>query len=251
MLYSLFCTSIKCLVVTKQRFIDRKKAKFFGSLVFFILLLSACAMPAGDGENKAYLEARRALPFNQEQAPAPDTQMSNKKGAHFVLSSDAFANVRSSIGGAQLNELGDKIPTALTETAISKTENLINQQANEMANSVGHGKTQISLRQLATKTPDFSIRTIQPLTDLTDESTQLTFTQAQISSGENHGERRVTINLGIGQRYLLENGQSIAGINLLPIMKPSLNTFEPPLVWNTKEPTLVPMLINITRCLTR
>ena len=125
MLYSLFCTSVKCLVVTKQRFIDRKKAKFFGSLVFFILLLSACAMPAGDGENKAYLEARRALPFNQEQAPAPDTQMSNKKGAHFVLSSGAFANVRSSIGGAQLNELGDKIPTALTETAISKTENLI------------------------------------------------------------------------------------------------------------------------------
>jgi hypothetical protein len=214
MLYSLFCTSVKCLVVTKQRFIDRKKAKFFGSLVFFILLLSACAMPAGDGENKAYLEARRALPFNQEQAPAPDTQMSNKKGAHFVLSSDAFANVRSSIGGAQLNELGDKIPTALTETAISKTENLINQKANEMANSVGHGKTQISLRQLETKNPDFSIRTIQPLTDLTDQSTQLTFTQAQVSSGENHGERRATFNLGIGQRYLLENGQSIAGINL-------------------------------------
>ena len=213
MLYSLFCTSVKCLVAPKQRFIDRKKAKFFGSLVFFILLLSACAMPAGDGENKAYLEASRELPFNQEQAPAPDTQTSNKD-AHFVLSSDAFANVRSSIGGAQLNELGDKIPIALTETAISKTENLINQQANEMANSVGHGKTQISLRQLATKTPDFSIRTIQPLTDLTDESTQLTFTQAQISSGENHSERRATINLGIGQRYLLENGQSIAGINL-------------------------------------
>ena len=213
MLYLLFCTSVKCLVAPKQRFIDRKKAKFFGSLVFFILLLSACAMPAGDGENKAYLEASRELPFNQEQAPAPDTQTSNKD-AHFVLSSDAFANVRSSIGGAQLNELGDKIPIALTETAISKTENLINQQANEMANSVGYGKTQISLRQLATKTPDFSIRTIQPLTDLTDQSTQLTFTQAQISSGENHGERRATINLGIGQRYLLEDGQSIAGINL-------------------------------------
>ncbi|MBT5630462.1 MAG: hypothetical protein HOJ17_09305, partial [Oceanospirillaceae bacterium] len=166
--------------------------------------------------NDSYFEAISIKPLNlnQEQAPASDTQTGNKKGAHVVLSSDAFANVRSSIGGAQLNELGDKIPTALTETAISKTENLINQQANEMANSVGHGKTQISLRQLATKTPDFSIRTIQPLTDLTDQSTQLTFTQAQISSGENHGERRVTINLGIGQRYLLEDGQSIAGINL-------------------------------------
>ena len=217
--YSILCTSVKCLVAPKQRFIDRKKAKFFGSLVFFILLLSACAMPAGDGKNvkrKVYLESS----LDQEQAldpvpaPAPAKQVINNKDAHFVLSSDAFANVRSSIGGAQLNELGDKIPIALTETAINKTENLINQQANEMANSVGYGKTQISLRQLATKTPDFSIRTIQPLTDLTDQSTQLTFTQAQISSGENHGERRATINLGIGQRYLLEDGQSIAGINL-------------------------------------
>jgi uncharacterized protein (TIGR02145 family) len=217
--YSLLCTSVKCLAAPKQRFFGLKKTKFFGSLVCFALLISACAMPAGDGKNvkrKVYLESS----LDQEQAldpvlaPAPAKQVINNKDAHFVLSSDAFANVRSSIGGAQLNELGDKIPIALTETAINKTENLINQQANEMANSVGYGKTQISLRQLATKTPDFSIRTIQPLTDLTDQSTQLTFTQAQISSGENHGERRATINLGIGQRYLLEDGQSIAGINL-------------------------------------
>jgi FimV-like protein len=143
-----------------------------------------------------------------------NTQASNKKGAHAVFSSDAFAAVRTAIDGAQLNELADKIPTSLAETAINKTENLINQKANEMVNSVGHGKTEISVRQLATKNPQFSIKTIQPLTDLTDESTQLTFTQAQISSGENHGQRRATINLGIGQRYLLEDGQSIAGINL-------------------------------------
>jgi hypothetical protein len=83
-----------------------------------------------------------------------------------------------------------------------------------MANSVGHGKTQISFRQLEKNNPEFNIKTIQPLTDLTDASTQLTFTQAQVSSGENHGERRATFNLGIGQRYLLEDGQSIAGINL-------------------------------------
>jgi hypothetical protein len=183
-----------------------KKAKFFSFLSFVALILSSCAMPAGDAQdvkNKEHLE----------QASATQAA-SNNKGANAVFSSDAFAAVRSSIDGAQLNELGDKIPTALAETAINKTENLINQKANEIANSVGQGKTEISLRQLETKNPEFSIKTIQPLTDLTDESTQLTFTQAQISSGENHGERRATINLGIGQRYLLEDGQSIAGINL-------------------------------------
>jgi uncharacterized protein (TIGR02145 family) len=179
------------------------KAKIFASLVFFTLILSACAMPA-----KACLESG----LDQEQLSA--SQANNDKNAHAVFSSDAFAAVRSSIGGAQLNELGDKIPIALAETAINKTEDLINHKANEMADCVSRGKTQISLRQLETKNPEFSIRTIQPLTDLTDESTQLTFTQAQISSGENHGERRATFNLGIGQRYLLEDGQSIAGINL-------------------------------------
>jgi uncharacterized protein (TIGR02145 family) len=179
------------------------KANIFASLVFFTVILPACAMPA-----KACLESG----LDQEQLSA--SQTNNDKNAHAVFSSDAFAAVRSSIGGAQLNELGAKIPIALAEAAINKTEDLINYKANEMADCVSRGKTQISLRQLETKNPEFSIRTIQPLTDLTDESTQLTFTQAQVSSGENHGERRATFNLGIGQRYLLEDGQSIVGINL-------------------------------------
>jgi hypothetical protein len=32
--------------------------------------------------------------------------------------------------------------------------------------------------------------------------------------GENFGERRSTLNLGVGYRQLLEQGQSIAGVNL-------------------------------------
>jgi hypothetical protein len=69
MLYSLFCTSVKCLVVTKQRFIDRKKAKFFGSLVFFSLILSAYAMPAGglqEVKDKAYLRFSRKTVLNDK-----------------------------------------------------------------------------------------------------------------------------------------------------------------------------------------
>jgi hypothetical protein len=214
-LMSIFIPSERVVALVKNSPVI-KKAKLFSLVSFFSLILSSCAMPAGDPgdvKNKSDLELSHELPLDQDQASATQTA-SNKKGANAVFSSDAFAAVRSAIDGAQVNQLGDKIPTALAQTAISKTENLINQKANEMANSVGQGKTEISLSQLETKTPEFSIKTIQPLTDLTDESTQLTFTQAQISSGENHGERRATINLGIGQRYLLEDGQSIAGINL-------------------------------------
>ena len=191
-----------------------KKTKLFGTVIFSALVLSACATPAGDAKdvkNKTTLKPG----FNHEQESSTQgTQSISQENGHSALSSSVFANVRSAIDGAQINEVSGKVSSALTQTAINKTEDLINQKANEIVNSVGRGKTEFSLRQLETKNPDFSIKTIQPLSDLTDESTQVTFTQAQVSSGENHGERRATINLGIGQRYLLEDGQSIAGINL-------------------------------------
>jgi|GEM_PF-4157821 len=169
-----------------QHFSVIKKVKFFGSLVFLTLILSACATPAGDAKdvkNKISMNSGRELGLDQEQKSA--AQANGQKSAHFALSSSAFANVRSALDGAQVNELSDKVSSSLTQTAINKTEDLINQKANEVVNSKGHGKTQVSLRQLETKNPQFSIKTIQPLSDLTDTSTQLTFTQAQISSGEN------------------------------------------------------------------
>jgi hypothetical protein len=52
------------------------------------------------------------------------------------------------------------------------------------------------------------------LTPFDDDATELTFVQAQLNSGENFGDRRNTFNLGVGYRQLLEQGQSIAGINL-------------------------------------
>ncbi|MEJ6811427.1 MAG: inverse autotransporter beta domain-containing protein, partial [Oceanospirillaceae bacterium] len=192
-----------------------KKAKLVGSVVFSALILSACATPAGDAKdvkNKTSLKSGRELGLNQEQKTAAQARIQKK--AHSAFSSDAFANVRTSIGGAQVNQLSDKVSSALAETAINKTEDLINQKANEVVNRRGRGKTQVSLRQLETTNPELSIKTIQPLNDLADDSTQLTFTQAQVSSGENHGEPRTTVNLGIGQRYLQEDGQSIVGVNL-------------------------------------
>jgi hypothetical protein len=41
---------------------------------------------------------------------------------------------------------------------------------------------------------------------LDSESKDLTFFQGQLASGENHGERRNTINLGVGHRFLIEEG---------------------------------------------
>jgi hypothetical protein len=56
--------------------------------------------------------------------------------------------------------------------AINNAESLVNNKANEYANSIGNGKTEISLRKLTSKNPDYSLKTIQPLTSLNDDSTE-------------------------------------------------------------------------------
>jgi hypothetical protein len=76
-------------------------------------------------------------------------------------------------------------------------------------------KQVVSIRKITSKNPDYSLRTLQPLTPFDDDATELTFVQAQLSSGENFGDRRNTFNLGVGYRQLLEQGQSIAFIGFL------------------------------------
>jgi hypothetical protein len=50
----------------------------------------------------------------------------------------------------------------------------------------------------------YSLRTIQPLSELNANSKELTFIQAGIASGNSGNGRRATINLGIGHRLLVE-----------------------------------------------
>jgi len=103
------------------------KLKFVFSAL--ILTLSIDAISAGntqDVADKAYLQLNHEL--NQEHAHS--NQTNTEEGAHSVFSSGAFAAVRGAIGGSQANQLGDKISTALANTAINKTENIINQTAN-------------------------------------------------------------------------------------------------------------------------
>jgi hypothetical protein len=53
----------------------------------------------------------------------------------------------------------------------------INQKANEYANSFGKGKTEISIRKITSKNPDYSLRTLQPLTPFDDDATELALSE--------------------------------------------------------------------------
>ncbi|WP_428087727.1 inverse autotransporter beta domain-containing protein [Candidatus Thioglobus sp.] len=192
------------------------KLKHF--LVFGALTLSLNVTSAGDIQ-----DFDKAAYLNLNQNYTNDYQAINAKEENEKISffKEIFSSVRNSLGGTNsdnTNQLGDKITSdlksKLENKAINETESFINTQANEFANSFGNGRTEISIHKIESNQPDYSINTIQPLTELNEDSTTLTFIQAQLNSGENHGERRATINLGIGYRALLEGGQSIAGINL-------------------------------------
>lgn len=128
----------------------------------------------------------------------------------------AFA-MTLSLGNAtalDADQVVEQVKSRVVNKAISETEGYFNRRFNELANSFGTGRTEISVTGMQNTKPDFSIKTIQPLTTLDENSKEVTFVQGQISSGENHGESRNTINLGIGQRYLVQDDMAIAGVNV-------------------------------------
>ena len=197
--------------------ISNTSSKLKHFLAFSALTLSLNVTSGGDVnqfDKEAYLNLNQEYAYNNQVATKEEDTFTG-------FLKEIGSSVRNSLGSTDsdnANELGDKIVNNLTNKTtnkvVNKTEGFINQTANDFANQFGKGKTEISIHQLDSKDPTYSLKTIQPLTELNENSTQLTFIQAQLNSGENHGERRNTINLGIGQRYLLEGGQSIAGINL-------------------------------------
>ncbi len=182
-------------------------------LAFSALTLSLNVTSGGEVnqfDKEAYLNLNQEYTYSNQVA-------TNQEDAVATFFTEIFSSIRSALGGTDsdnVDELGNKITSNLENKATSKVDGLINTKINELANSVGNGKTEISVHKLESNDPTYSIKTIQPITELNEDSTQLTFIQAQLNSGENHGERRDTINLGLGLRYLLEGGQSIAGINL-------------------------------------
>lgn len=118
-----------------------------------------------------------------------------------------------SIGVANAEDTS-QVVDALTGKAISTIESGINEFANDIANSFGKGRTSISIKGIESDKPSYSIDTIQPISEFNSEIKELTFVQGSLASGENEGDRRNTLNLGLGQRYLVEDQRAIAGINL-------------------------------------
>ena len=97
--------------------------------------------------------------------------------------------------------------------AIEKTESYANELANKLANEFGEGNTEIYIRNIKGDKPDWNIVTTQPLSQLQDDNTRL-FWQGSVGSYDQSGDRRTTVNLGLGKRWLLDNENTIFGINL-------------------------------------
>jgi hypothetical protein len=107
-----------------------------------------------------------------------------------------------------------QVVDVLTNKAINTMETGINKFANELANSFGNGNTEISIANVASGNSSYSIKTIQPLTALRKDNKLLIFMQGGIASGENEGNRRATINLGLDKRILVEADKTILGANV-------------------------------------
>ena len=108
----------------------------------------------------------------------------------------------------------DQIKSQVINKAINTTENYINTQANEIANNFSKGRTSITIKGIESDKPSYSIDTIQPISKFDNDIQELTYIQGSLFNAENEGNRRNTINLGLGQRYLVEDERAIAGINL-------------------------------------
>lgn len=108
----------------------------------------------------------------------------------------------------------EQVKSQLTNKAISTTETYINQRANEFINNFGKGRTSIGIKGIESDKPSYSIDTIQPISAFTPDVQELTYIQGSLFSGENEGNRRNTLNLGLGQRYLVEDERAIVGVNV-------------------------------------
>ncbi|BAS67065.1 inverse autotransporter beta domain-containing protein [Bathymodiolus septemdierum thioautotrophic gill symbiont] len=166
-------------------------------------------------DKEAYLNLNQEYNWNNPQT------YYKKDNQGLLILKQVGSTVRNTLGATNsdnANQFGstlkDNLKNQAINQAVSGTEGYINNKANEYANQFGAGRTEIQLGGFNSEALNYNIRTIQPLSELNEDSQDLIFFQGQLTSGQNHSERRETLNLGIGYRKLLEAGQSIAGINL-------------------------------------
>ncbi len=130
------------------------------------------------------------------------------------LLASALLSLSLNASALDAQQAAEEIKSRVVNKAISETESYINRRANEFVNNFGKGRTEISIQGIDSTKPSYSLETIQPISEFNEGIKDLTFLQGSIFNGQNEGEQRNTINLGIGQRYLVEDEKAIAGINL-------------------------------------
>ena len=159
---------------------------------------------------EAYLDLSK--PYQQNN-PQPTPKKDNQATTILKEVAGATRTALGSTNSDNTDQLGNKVTTSIKNQAVNKTEGLLNNSVNEFLNAFGAGRSEVSIGGISTKKLTYSLRTIQPLSELNANSKELTFIQAGIASGNSGNGRRATINLGIGHRLLVEDDMAIAGIN--------------------------------------
>ena len=163
---------------------------------------------------EAYLDLSKPYTHKQSNTTKKDNQAT-------ALLKEVAGTARTALGSTNSDntgQLGNKITKGvsnqLKNKAINKTEGFVNNKANTFLNAFGAGRSEVSIGGLSSKKLNYSIKTIQPISELDANSKALTFIQAGIASGKSIDSRRTTVNLGVGHRLLVENDMAIAGINV-------------------------------------
>ncbi len=169
---------------------------------------------------EAYLDLSKPYTYNWNNAQ-PTTKQDNQAT---TLLKKVAGTARAALGSTNsnnANQLGNKLTTGISNQlknqAINKTEGLVNDKANKFLNIFGAGRSEVSINGMNTGRLNYSIKTIQPISELNTNSKALTFFQGGIASNKRHkssDNRRTTINLGIGHRLLVEDDMAIVGINV-------------------------------------
>jgi adhesin/invasin len=109
-------------------------------------------------------------------------------------------------------QTASEVVNSLKNKAVDATESLLNGSLNDFANQFGEGNTEISIRKIQDGETDYSIITTQPLAPLSEDGARL-FWQGSLGSYDQNGDRRTTVNLGLGKRWLSEDEKFFTGIN--------------------------------------
>ena len=166
---------------------------------------------------EAYLDLSKPYQQNNPQSAKKDNQAT-------ALLKEVAGTARTALGSTNsdnVDQLGNKITTGISNQlknkAINKTEGFVNNKANKFLNAFGSGRSEVSIGGINSKQLSYSLKTIQPISELDTNSKALTFFQGGVvsnKSSKSNDSRHTTINLGVGHRLLVEDDMAIAGINV-------------------------------------